>query len=288
MHRKNMKLWDTVAIVGVGLIGGSVGLGMRRRGLAREIIGVGRREESLRAARQLGAVNRTTLDLAEAAAEAELVIVCTPVGRIAADVRAAASASRRQPLITDVGSTKARIVAELAGPLPGGARFVGSHPLAGGEKNGPAAADGELFAGRTVVVTPTAPTRESDVADLEQFWRSLEARVVRMSPVDHDRALAATSHLPHLVAAALAAATAAGDLPLTASGWADTTRIASGDPELWAHIFLSNQANVLAALGQYRKTLDDLQKSLELGDEQQLIQLLTEAKLCRDARNETS
>lgn len=281
-----MKSWNTVAIVGVGLIGGSVGLGLRRRGLAREIVGVGRREESLRIARQLGAVDRTTLDLAEAAAEAELVIVCTPVGRIAADVRAAAVASRRQPLITDAGSTKARIVAELAGPLPGGARFVASHPLAGGEQSGPAAADGALFVGRTVVVTPTAATRESDVADIEQFWGSLEARVVRMSPIDHDRVLAATSHLPHLVAAALAAATDAGNLPLTASGWADTTRIASGDPELWSQIFTSNRENVLAALDRYRKTLDELQQALSDGAESKMIELLTEAKRCRDARSE--
>ncbi|HEX5445071.1 MAG TPA: prephenate dehydrogenase/arogenate dehydrogenase family protein, partial [Pirellulales bacterium] len=283
---KTMKHWDTVAVVGVGLIGGSIGLGLRRRGLAREVVGVGRRQESLQTAVQLGAVDHTTLDLADAAAEADLIIVCTPVGRIAADVRAAAAVSQRQPLITDVGSTKAQIVAELERGLPGGARFVGSHPLAGGEKNGPAAADGDLFVDRTVVVTPTALTRPGDAADLEQLWIGLGARVVRMSPDDHDRALAATSHLPHLVAAALAAATSIDDLPLTASGWADSTRIAAGDPELWSQIFLSNRANVLAALDRYRETLDDFQQALGDGSEPQLIRLLSEAKCRRDARNE--
>ncbi len=281
-----MKHWDTVAVVGIGLIGGSIGLGLRRRGLAREVVGVGRRQESLQTAVQLGTVDRTTLDLAAAAAEADLIIVCTPVGRIAADVRAAAAASQRRPLITDVGSTKAQIVAELEGGLPGGARFVGSHPLAGGEKNGPAAADGDLFVGRTVVVTPTALTRPGDAADLEQLWIDLGARVVRMSPDDHDRALAATSHLPHLVAAALAAATSIDDLPLTASGWADSTRIAAGDPELWSQIFMSNRANVLAALDRYRTALDNFQQALGDGSEPQLIRLLGEAKCRRDARNE--
>ena len=278
-----MKHWDTVAIVGVGLIGGSIGLGLRRRGLAREVVGVGRREESLRAAQQLGAMDRSTLDVAEGAADAELIVVCTPVGRIAADVRAAAAASRRQALITDVGSTKAQIVAELDGALPGGVRFVGSHPLAGSEKNGPAAADADLFVNRTVVVTPVGSTCEGDLAAVAALWTSLGARVIHMSPADHDRTLAATSHLPHLVAAALAAATSADDLALTATGWADTTRVASGDPELWSQIFLSNQAHVLAALGRYQETLERLRRAVESGDEPTLVRLLAEAKSRRGA-----
>lgn len=277
-----MKHWNTVAIVGVGLIGGSIGLGLRRRGLAREVVGVGRRPESLRTAQQLGAVDRTTLDRSEAVAEAELVVVCTPVGRIAADVRAAAAVSRKQALITDVGSTKAQIVAELDGALPGGARFVGSHPLAGSEKNGPAAADADLFVDRTVVVTPIDSTREDDLAAIGDLWASLGARVVKLSPADHDRALAATSHLPHLVAAALAATTSPDDLPLTASGWADTTRIASGDPDLWTQIFLSNQAQVLAALGRYQDSIGQLRRAIESGDDGDLVRLLAEAKIRRD------
>lgn len=277
-----MKHWNTVVIIGVGLIGGSVGLGLRRRGLAREVVGVGRREETLGLAKQLGAVDRTTLDLSDAAADAELVVVCTPVGRIAADVQAAAVASRRQALITDVGSTKAHLVAELDGTLPGGVRFIGSHPLAGSEKNGPAAADANLFVDRTVVVTPADSTRAGDLAAVDDFWASLGASVVQMSPADHDRALAATSHLPHLVAAALAAATSPGDLPLTASGWADTTRVAAGDPELWSQIFLSNQAHVLAAIERYREVLDEMRGAIKAGDMGLLVRLLAEAKNRRD------
>lgn len=275
-----MKRWDTVAIVGVGLIGGSIGLDLLRRGLAKHVVGIGRRQATLRTAKRVGAVSSTTLQLDRGVAEADLVVVCTPVGRIAADVRAAAAACPSGALITDAGSTKEAIVAELDGAasLADGVRFVGSHPLAGSEKNGPAAAMPDLFQDRTVVVTPTSHTRKADEQAITAFWRSLGAKVVRMTPVDHDRALAATSHLPHLVAAALAAATDKKNLALIARGWLDTTRIAGGDPALWEQILAANRANVLTALGRYEKVLASFRRAIEAGDEAQLIRLLAEAQ----------
>lgn len=275
-----MKHWDTVAIVGVGLIGGSIGIDLLRRGLAKNVVGVGRRQATLRTAKRLGAVSSTTLDLAKGVADAELVIVCTPVGRIVEDVRAAALACPSGALVTDAGSTKAAIVSALDGDsaLADGVRFVGSHPLAGSEKNGPAAALPDLFKNRTVVVTPTARTRKSDEQAISAFWRSLGAKVVRMSPEEHDRALAATSHLPHLVAAALASATDKQDLALVARGWLDTTRIAGGDPALWEQIFAANRANVLTALGRYEKVLASFRQALKAGNEAELIRLLAEAQ----------
>lgn len=278
-----MKQWDTVAIVGVGLIGGSIGLGLRERGLARHVVGIGRRASTLRAARQAGAVTSTTLDLAKGVSKAELVVVCTPVGRIAADVLAAAQACPQGCLITDAGSTKAEIVAAVEDRLDDRAHFVGSHPLAGSEKSGPTAAVGDLFEGRTVVITPTKATREQDSAALFALWSDLGANVVSMSASAHDRILAATSHLPHLAASALAAATPEGDLQLAASGWLDTTRVASGDPELWQQIFLANRAHVLAALGRYEKVLASLRRALERCDEKKLTEILLEAKRRRDA-----
>ncbi|HUY33886.1 MAG TPA: prephenate dehydrogenase/arogenate dehydrogenase family protein [Pirellulales bacterium] len=277
-----MKQRDTVAIVGVGLIGGSIGMALRARGLARHVVGIGRRAGSLRTARQMGAVTRTTLDLARGVAHADLVIVCTPVGRIAADVRAAALACRAGALITDVGSTKAEIVASLEGELPRQTRFVGSHPLAGGERSGPAAATADLLVDRAVIVTPTVATRDDDYTAVAAFWNSLGARVVRMSPANHDRVLAATSHLPHLAASALAAATPEDDLPLVAGGWLDTTRVASGDAELWRQIFSSNRSNVLTALARYEGVLASLRHALEQGDEAKLVEILAEAKRRRD------
>lgn len=281
--------WDTVTIVGVGLIGGSIGMDLLGRGLARRVIGVGRRESSLKTARRVGAVSETTLDLARGAADAELVVVCTPVGRIVEDVRAAAEACRPGTLITDAGSTKELICRALAGSLPGGARFVGSHPLAGSEKNGPAAAVTGLLAGRVVVVTPTRTTKPDALHAIEQFWKSLGARVVRMSPRAHDRALAATSHLPHITAAALAAATPQGDLPLVAGGWLDSTRIAAGDPALWRQIFLANRGPVLTALARYEKVLASLRRAIERGQPAALERILKQAKRRRErAANESA
>ena len=210
--------WDTVAILGVGLIGGSIGIDLLRRGLARNVVGIGRREESLQAARKVGACTATTLDVPQGVEDAELIIVCTPVGRIAADVRAAAGVAKTNALITDVGSTKETIVGELDRDLPRDAHFVGSHPLAGGERAGPAAAVAGLFERRTVVVTPGTATRDEDVRSITTFWQSLGANVVRMTPAEHDRLVAGASHLPHLAAAALVSATPRESLPLVAGG----------------------------------------------------------------------
>ncbi|HVU88376.1 MAG TPA: prephenate dehydrogenase/arogenate dehydrogenase family protein [Pirellulales bacterium] len=276
-------LWDTVAIVGVGLIGGSIGRDLLTRGLARHVVGIGRREESLHVARQVGACSSTTLDLPQGLADAQLVIVCTPVSRVVQDVIAAASFAKLGALITDVGSTKGAIVGELDRELPHEARFVGSHPLAGGEKAGPGAAVTGLFERRNVVVTPGSMTRAEDVQKITQFWQSLGAKVLTMSPSEHDRLVAGASHVPHLVAAALVSATPPESLPLVAGGWIDTTRIAAGDPELWRDILLSNRANVLATLDGVDTALSKFRQALESDDGPALIELLQNAKRTRDA-----
>ena len=269
--------------MGVGLIGGSIGKDLLERGLAREVVGIGRRSSTLRTAKQAGAVTTTTLSLERGVAGADLIIVCTPVGRIAEDVRRVAAACPSTALITDAGSTKAAIVADLEGSLPPETRFVGSHPLAGGEKSGPAAAIAGLYVDRTVVVTPTANTRPDDLRAVEDFWKSLGAKVVRMTPEEHDRVIAATSHLPHLAASALAACMKKDGQALVARGWLDTTRIAAGDPGLWKQILSVNRAHVLTALGRYEKVLSSLRDALERGDEAALEQILLEAKRTRDA-----
>jgi prephenate dehydrogenase len=275
--------WNTVAIVGVGLIGGSIGLALRRRKLAREIVGIGRSAKSLRVAKERGTVDATTTNLARGVSKAELVVVCTPVERIVAHVREAAAACPEGSLITDAGSTKAQIVRELDGSLARGVRFIGSHPLAGGEKSGPAEADAKLFLDRLVVLTPTEQAHNGDVTELRGFWTALGARVIETSPEAHDQALAATSHLPHLLASALASATPEDLLPFTATGWADTTRIAAGDPELWTQIFLANRDNLLASLGRFQTQLSALRQAVQLEDRELLTTILTEAKRNRDA-----
>jgi len=278
-----MKHFKSVAIVGVGLIGGSIGLALRQRGLADTVIGIGRRQATLRTARRVGAVSNTTVDLAKGVADAELIVVCTPVGRIVEDVRRAAEHCREGTLITDAGSTKHTIVEALDNQLPRGCRFLGSHPLAGGEKTGPAHAKADLFEGRIALLTPTRNTRAEDFDTLEGFWSALGSVVVQMPPDEHDRALALTSHLPHLAAAALAALLPERYFRLTGTGVLDTTRIAAGDPVLWSQVFLHNRQNVLAALGQLDKGLAALRAAIEANDAATLEQLLALAKKTRDA-----
>ena len=281
-----MLQYNTVSIVGAGLIGGSIGLALRERKLAREVVGIGRRQLSLDAARKVGAIDRGVTDLAAGVAQAQLVIVCTPVDSIAEKLIQVAAACRTDALLTDAGSTKEVLVATVDKGLVarrGGPRFVGSHPLAGDHRTGAEFARADLFEGRMVVVTPTEATRPAAVTEVSGFWQSLGAVVKTMSPAEHDRALASTSHLPHLVAAALAAATPPELLPLAASGWRDTTRVAGGDPKLWEPIFATNRLHVLDAVDRLTKVLARLRESLDDGDYASLVEILeSAAKVKRD------
>jgi cyclohexadieny/prephenate dehydrogenase len=277
-----MKI-ETLTIVGVGLIGGSLGLAARRRGLAAHVLGAGRQQASLDRARAVGAIDEASLDLAGAVRRADVAIFCTPVDRIAEQVLAAAPGCAPGTLLTDAGSTKAAIVARLDGRLPDDVAFVGSHPLAGSEKRGPEHADADLFEGRVTVVTPGPHTDPAAVERTAAFWRALGARVRLMPPEEHDRALALTSHLPHLVAAALA-----GTLPdslheLAATGFRDTTRVAAGDPALWTAIFAQNRGAVLQALQRLGDRVGEFRAALEAEDWTALTTLLTQAKKVRDA-----
>jgi prephenate dehydrogenase len=278
-----MKQWDTVAIVGVGLIGGSIGMALRQKKLAKSVVGIGRRQASLRTARRVGAVDHTTIDLDKGVAEAELVVVCTPVGQIVEHVRTVARYCPAGTLITDAGSTKQSIVAALDGSLERQCRFLGSHPVAGSEKGGAANASAELFEGRLAILTPTKNTKAEDFDALEQFWQSLGSVVVQMSPEEHDQALAVTSHLPHVVAAALAAVVPEKYFRLSGTGMLDTSRVAAGDPELWRQILTLNRDNVLVAMEQYAAKLAALHTALRTNNQDEITRFLTLAKKNRDA-----
>lgn len=275
---------EQLTIVGVGLIGGSIGLAAKRSGVARHVVGVGRDEHTLARAVALGAIDDYSSTLGEAVAGADLVVVCTPVDRVAADAVAAAVAAPPRAVITDAGSTKANVVREVAAQLSAGsAPFVGSHPLAGSEKKGSAYSRADLFDDRLVIVTPTAETDREAVSVVELFWQSLGARVVRMDPVEHDEALATTSHLPHAVAAALASVTPIQWLTLTAGGFRDTTRIAAGDPELWAAIFEANRDAVLAATDRFSASLAAFRAAVLANDRDGVVRWLADGKRIRDS-----
>lgn len=272
----------TIAIVGPGLIGASIGLAVRHANLAGTIVGIGRRQESLDQAKKVGAVDHTTTNLAAGVADAALVVLATPVALIARQAIEAAAATGDDCLITDAGSTKSEIVAEIEAAAAA-AKFVGSHPLAGSHHSGPEHANARLFEDRTVVVTPTPRTAPSVIGEVSQFWQALGGQVVTMTPDEHDAALAVTSHLPHLAAAAIAASTPDRYAALVATGWLDTTRIAAGDAGLWTQILRSNRAGVLAALDQLEDQLGRFRQAIAGDQAAQLEQLLKEAKRTRDA-----
>jgi len=278
-----MKRLKTVAIVGVGLIGGSIGLALRERKLAERVIGIGRRQGSLRIARRVGAVTNTTIDLAGGVAEADLVVVCSPVALIVEHVRTAAQAMPEGALITDAGSTKQQIVAELEGALPPGRHFIGSHPLAGSEKTGASNAQADLFQGRIAIVTPSAANSAQEYDAISEFWQGLGSVVVKMPPEEHDRAMGMISHLPHLAASVLSATVPEQYFRLAGTGLRDTTRLAAGDPELWRQIVSTNRKNILTAIEQYGNKLAGLHSAIRDGDMDAVKEILTRGKNNRDA-----
>jgi prephenate dehydrogenase len=277
-----------LAIVGVGLLGGSVAKAARARGIAREIVGVGRDVGRLDAARRDGSVDRVTTDLADGVRDADVVVLGAPVVTLLSLLEAVASVVSPETIVTDVGSTKSAIVAAAerlrqARPL----RFVGSHPMAGSEKSGYAHARTDLFDGATVIVTPTETSEPPVVKTVTALWEALGAgRVVTLDPDAHDRAVAAISHLPHLVAFALVDAVerfepAAFDV--AARGFRDTTRIAASDPTMWEEIFLANRAAVAAGLEQFRDSLSDLARLIADGDGAALRAAIARVKARREA-----
>ena len=271
-----------VTIVGVGLIGGSIGLGLKERGLVQEVVGVGRRESSLKKASGRGAIDTSTLNLAEGCQGAEIVVLAVPVSLIAEMARRAMPRLAPGTIITDVGSTKAAIVNDIERFLREEVHFIGGHPLAGSEKRGVGFARSDLFEGARTILTPTQHTSDAALKKISTFWRSLGAKVSLLSPEEHDHILAHISHLPHLVAMALVGAVPEEALSYAASGFKDTTRIAASDPEIWRDILLSNKEEVLKALKRFRQELEQKEKCLMDADQERLLKLLKSARKKRE------
>jgi prephenate dehydrogenase len=277
-----MKI-KTLTIVGVGLIGGSIGLAASRRGVAERVLGTSRYQASLDRARSLGIIDGGYLEVVPAVHQADVAVFCTPVDRIPAQILEAAPGCSPGTLLTDAGSTKAAIVHAVESRMPAGVAFVGSHPLAGSEKRSLEFADADLFKDRLTVVTQTAHTEPASLERTIDFWQALGSRVRVMHPEDHDKAVALTSHLPHLLASALAGILPGSLRDLTATGFRDTTRVAAGDPSIWTGVFLQNKTAVLHALDLYGESLDRFRHALENEDAAGLDQLLSYAKKVRDA-----
>jgi len=275
-----------IVIWGVGLIGGSLGMAWRRSGVADEVIGIGRRPLDL--AVRLGAIDRYTTDPAEGIAQADVLVLAAPVGVIIRQAAEYGPTVRPGTIVTDVGSTKAAIVAAWEAHLPEGAAFVGGHPMFGRERSGVEHAAADLPAGCRYVLTPTERTDPRAVAAVAELVRSAGAELRQMSPAEHDARVAVVSHLPQLVATALAAAAGEADrrqggvVDLAAGGFRDTTRVASSPVELWTDIFLTNAGPIQHALAQFRDSLDQLAGAVARGDRQQLAEVFARA---HEARN---
>jgi prephenate dehydrogenase len=268
---------ERLAILGVGLLGGSVALAARAAGIVEEIVGYDPRPEALTVATQRGILDHGSRSVHGAVNWATLVVLGAPVDRIVPLAIEAAEHCSDGTLLTDVGSTKG-LVRILEGVLPPGRTFLGSHPLAGSEKSGPEHASADLFRDRLVVLTPTESSPADQLERLTTFWQSLGARVEVMSPEDHDKAVAWTSHLPHLVAFALAGCVPPEYLPLTATGFRDMTRLAGSSPTLWRAIFQANREAILTALAGFRDQLAALETALAAGDTTLLETLLTRGR----------
>jgi len=270
----------TVAIVGVGLIGGSIGLAIRARGIASEVVGVGRDPFRLDQAARLGAIDRGTTDMSVGVADAEVVVVCTPVSRVAEDVGRAAESAPSDVLVTDAGSSKRQIVEAVERHPRSAAVFVGAHPLAGSEQRGVLHARADLFEGRVCVLTPTPRTRLERTHRALAFWTALGCRVIELAPSEHDEILAYTSHLPHAMAGALASSVPVEWLPLAAGAYRDGTRVAAADTGLWTAIFRDNRGPLLKALGTLQECLDAFKYAL-MNDDEEAIHSWWEQARCR-------
>lgn len=280
---------EKLVVIGVGLIGGSLALALRRAGLVHHVTGVGRSRENLEAAQSLGIVDDWTLDAAEAVGDADVVLLAVPMGAYEAVLADIDGALPDHAIVTDAGSTKQHALHAARKCLSDPSRFVPAHPLAGTEKSGAEAAFAELFDGRLCILTPDAATDGQAVARVEALWQAAGATVLSMPAARHDELLAAVSHLPHLAAFALVNAVrrsaGKGEDPFrfAAGGFRDFTRIASSSPQMWRDIALANRAPLLAKLDALQAELGDMRRMLEAADGEGLLAAFSEAKAARDA-----
>lgn len=278
-----------VTLVGVGLLGGSLGMALRQRGLAEHVCGVVRRSAIIADCERLGAVDMATRNLGPAVRGADLVVLCSPIGQMGPLTQELIPYLEPDALVTDVGSVKGALVDELEAPIAkAGGHFIGSHPMAGSEKTGVQSARADLFEGALCAVTPTARSNAAALAQVQQLWAALGSRVLTLSPAQHDDLVSRSSHLPHVVAAALAnyvlsPANPKEQAALCAGGFRDTTRIASGSPEMWRDIALANRENLGRVLGVLIEDLQEFQRSLRQGDAKAVTEFFTSAKQRRDS-----
>lgn len=280
--------FNTIALIGIGLIGSSLARVIKREGLADRIIISTRSESTLARARELGLGDHYTLDGAEAVKDADLVIISVPVGSSGAVARQIAGSLKPGAIITDVGSTKGSVIAQMQPELPASVHFIPGHPLAGTEYSGPDAGFADLFVNRWCILTPLEGTDRHALERLRKFWEACGSRLDTMDPTHHDRVLAIVSHLPHLIAynivgtaSDLEEVTNSEVIKYSASGFRDFTRLAASDPTMWRDVCLHNKDAILEMLARFSEDLASLQRSVRWGDGDALFDLFTRTRAVR-------
>lgn len=278
-----------IAIAGVGMIGGSIGLALKKAGFKGKIIGFGRRWGSLKRAIDAKAVDSIEMDLSEVMKSADMLIIATPVDTITELTKEAVKYAKKGCIITDVGSTKSKIVEEIESFIPNEIYFVGAHPMAGSHKTGVDFANASLFERNLCIITPTESTNPNAIKIVSDMWQGLGSIVKLMSPEEHDFLISAASHLPHIVAYALVQVANNVEnqhgraIDFASTGFADVTRIASGSPELWTGILLQNSEMIVSMIDKMKSELTEFKSILEAKDKYALMEKLIHIKQIRDS-----
>jgi cyclohexadieny/prephenate dehydrogenase len=280
--------FDRIALIGIGLIGSSIAYDIRRLGLAKEIVVSTRKPETLKRAEELGLGDRYTISAAEAVKNADLVIVSVPVGASGSVAEEISASLKPGAIVTDVGSTKASVIAQMEPHIPAGVHFIPGHPLAGTEKSGPDAGFPGLFEGRWCIFTPLPGTDETALKKLRHFWETLGSRVDEMDAEHHDKVLAIVSHLPHIIAYNivgtaddLETVTESEVIKYSASGFRDFTRLAASDPTMWRDVCLHNRDAILEMLARFSEDLATLQRAIRWGEGDKIFELFTRTRAIR-------
>ena len=279
------RMFERVCLIGLGLIGSSLGLVIHERGLAGHVSGYARTEKTRHEAMQIGFIDSVHDSAADAARNADLVIVCVPVSAMASVARDISPVLSAGAIVTDVGSVKQEVIAAIEPHMPDNVHFIPGHPIAGTEKSGPSAGFAELFINRWAILTPLENSDPAMVEKLQSFWTACGSHVETMTPAHHDMVLGITSHLPHLIAYSIVAT--ASDLEqvnqtevikFSAGGFRDFTRIAASDPTMWRDVFLSNREIVLDLLSQFTEDLGMLRRAIRRNDGDTLFDLFTRSR----------
>lgn len=281
-------MFDRIALIGIGLIGSSIARDVKALGLAKEVVVSTRSAETLKRAEELDLGTSYALSAADAVEGADLVIVSVPVGASEAVARQIAPYLKPGAIVTDVGSTKASVIAQMAPHMPKSVHFIPGHPLAGTEKSGPDAGFTGLFQGRWCIFTPLPGTDAAALAKLKAFWEALGSKIDEMDPQHHDKVLAIVSHLPHIIAYNivgtaddLETVTQSEVIKYSASGFRDFTRLAASDPTMWRDVCLHNKDAILEMLARFSEDLAYLQRAIRWGEGDKLFELFTRTRAVR-------